>query len=101
MQGPEHKGEDQAHGALQFSVGCSYFLPGGGADFSPGRPFDTVYMCLEGEITIIDKDDNEISLKPFETIYIAPYEGRSIKNNTSSPAKMLVILGSAVSEDCQ
>jgi quercetin dioxygenase-like cupin family protein len=88
------QGKD-ATGTTQFSLGCTHFLPGGGADFSPERPFDTIYMCIEGEVTIIDKDGNEITLKPHDSIYIAPNEGRSIKNKTQYPASMLVILGVA------
>ena len=79
--------------STQFSLGCSHFLPGGGSDFSPSRPFDTVYICIDGEITITDKDGNDIVLKPNDSIYIGPDEGRSIKNKTQYPASMLVILG--------
>ncbi len=80
-------------GTTQFSLGCTHFLPGGGADFSPGRPFDTIYFCIDGEITITDKDGNDIVLKAHDSIYIAGDEGRSIKNNTQYPASMMVILG--------
>lgn len=89
LQGKEHTGTDQ------FSLGCTHFLPGGGADFSPSRAFDTVYLCLEGEITITDKDGKDIVLKPHDSIYIAPDEGRSITNKTQYPASMMVILGNA------
>jgi glyoxylate utilization-related uncharacterized protein len=80
-------------GITQFSLGCTHFLPGGGADFSPGRPFDTTYFCIDGEITITDKDGNDIVLKAHDSIYIAGDEGRSIKNKTQYPASMMVILG--------
>ena len=88
------QGKEQT-GTTQFSLGCSHFLPGGGADFSPSRDYDTVYICIEGEITITDKDDKDIVLKPHDSIYIAPGEGRSITNKTQYPASMLVILGMA------
>ena len=88
------QGKEQT-GTTQFSLGCSHFLPGGGADFSPGRDFDTVYICIEGEITITDKDGKDIVLKPHDSIYIGPDEGRSITNKTQYPASMLVILGMA------
>jgi len=86
------QGKDET-GITQFSLGCSHFLPGGGADFSPGRPFDTVYMCTAGEVTITDKDGNDIVLKPMDSIFIGGDEGRSIKNKTNYPASMIVILG--------
>jgi glyoxylate utilization-related uncharacterized protein len=86
------QGKDET-GTTQFSLGCSHFLPGGGADFSPSRPFDTVYVCIEGEITITDKDGKDIVLKPHDSIFIPGDEGRSIKNKTQYPASMFVILG--------
>ena len=52
------QGQEQT-GTTQFSLGCTHFLPGGGADFSPSRPFDTIYFCIDGEITITDKDGND------------------------------------------
>jgi glyoxylate utilization-related uncharacterized protein len=88
------QGKD-ATGITQFSLGCTHFLPGGGADFSPDRPFDTIYFVIEGEVTIIDKDNNEITLKKYDSIYIPPNEGRAIKNKTQFPASMMVILGVA------
>ncbi len=86
------QGKDET-GTSQFSLGCSHFLPGGGADFSPGRPFDTVYVCIAGEITITDKDGKDIVLKPNDSIFIAGDEGRSLTNKTNYPASMYVILG--------
>jgi glyoxylate utilization-related uncharacterized protein len=88
------QGKD-ATGTTQFSLGCTHFLPGGGADFSPERPFDTIYFVIDGEVTIIDKDNNEITLKKYDSIYIPPNEGRAIKNKTQYPASMMVILGVA------
>jgi quercetin dioxygenase-like cupin family protein len=86
------QGKDET-GTTQFSLGCSHFLPGGGAEFSPERPFDTVYLCTAGEITITDKDGKDIVLKPNDSIFIARDEGRSIENKTKYPASMFVILG--------
>ncbi len=50
-------------------------------------------MCIEGEVTITGKDGSDIVLKPHDSIYIGPDEGRSITNKTQYPASMLVILG--------
>ena len=89
------QGKEQT-GINQFSLGCTHFLPGGGADFSPSRAFDTVYFCIEGEITITDKDGNDTVIKKHDSIYIGPDEGRSIMNKTQYPASMMVILGNPV-----
>jgi quercetin dioxygenase-like cupin family protein len=86
------QGQEQT-GTTQFSLGCTHFLPGGGADFSPSRPFDTIYLCIKGEITITDKDGNDIVLEKDDSIFIAGDEGRSIQNKTQYPASMMVILG--------
>jgi len=87
----------QETGTTQFSLGCTHFLPGGGADFSPCRPFDTIYFCIDGEITITDKDAVDWVLKKNDSIFIAGDEGRSIQNKTQYPASMMVILGTAKS----
>ncbi len=86
------QGKDET-GTTQHSLGCTHFLPGGGAEFSPKRPFDTTYFCIAGEITITDKDGKDIVLKPNDSIFIGPEEGRSIKNKTQYPASMMVVLG--------
>jgi quercetin dioxygenase-like cupin family protein len=84
------QGKDET-GISKFSVGYSHFLPGGGADFD-ASPTEKVYFCTAGEITITDKDGNDILLKPFDSIFIGADEGRSVKNNTKVPASMLVII---------
>jgi len=48
---------------------------------------------FERAMVITDKDGKDIVLKPNDSIYIAPDEGRSIKNKTQYPASMYVILG--------
>lgn len=85
------QGKDET-GISKFTVGYSHFLPGGGADFD-ASPTEKVYFCTEGEITITDKDGNEIVLKPMDSIFIGANEGRAVKNNTKFPASMLVIIG--------
>ena len=63
-------------GLTKFWMGMSHYLPGGGVGLS-GTDSDEekVYSVLEGEITV--KSENE---------------GRSIVNNTSKPATMLVVV---------
>ena len=78
-------------GATKFWVGLSYFLPGGGMDYSgEDQPTDKVYMCLEGEV-IIKTRKEEYILRPMDSIFIGPHEGREILNKTNKPASMLVI----------
>lgn len=77
-------------GATKFSVGLSHYLPGGGTDFL-SSPNETIYFCVEGEITVTDQEGNKIVLQKNDSLFIAPNEGRSVLNETKMPASMLVI----------
>lgn len=81
-------------GLQSFWMGLSYFLPGGGADYAyEDSPTEKVYLVLDGEITIRTKTDEYI-LRPMDSIYIAPNEGREILNRTNKPVTMLVAISS-------
>jgi len=77
-------------GAEKFWVGLSHFLPGGGAEFGAG-PAEKYYFVLDGEITVKTKKE-EITLGPWDSVYIAPNEGREIINKTNKPVSMLVVI---------
>lgn len=77
-------------GSQKFWVGLSHFLPGGGAEYSES-PTEKVYFVLEGEVTVKTKDEEAV-LGPWDSVYIAPDEGREILNKTNKPATMLVII---------
>jgi quercetin dioxygenase-like cupin family protein len=79
-------------GIQKFWMGLSYFLPGGGAAWAyEDSPTEKVYLVLEGELTVKSKNE-EITLGPLDSIYLAPYEGREIINNTNKPVTMLVVV---------
>ena len=82
-------GKDET-GAEKFWVGLSHFLPGGGAEFG-ATPAEKYYFVLDGEITV-KTEKEEITLGPWDSVYIAPNEGRSILNKTNKPVSMLVIV---------
>jgi glyoxylate utilization-related uncharacterized protein len=77
-------------GAEKFWVGLSHFLPGGGAEYKATLT-EKYYFVLDGEITV-NTDKEEVTLGPWESVYIAPNEGRSILNKTNKPASILVIV---------
>lgn len=77
-------------GAQKFSVGLSHFLPGGGAEYVV-VPVEIVYFVLDGEITIKTESDTFV-LKQWDSIHIAPGDGREVVNETNKPASMLVIV---------
>ncbi len=73
-----------------FWVGLSHFLPGGGADMS-GTPLEKVYIVTAGEVTVIT-ETGEATLKPMDSVYLAPGEKRALANRTNMPASMLVVM---------
>jgi len=84
-------GRDET-GAQKFWIGLSHFLPAGGAEYAyEDSPTEKVYFVLEGEITVRTKKE-EITLGPWDLVYIAPNEGREIINKTNKPVSMLVVI---------
>lgn len=79
-----------ASDAQAFSVGLSHFLPAGGCE-RDATPLEKVYIVTEGEVTVVT-DDGETSLGPYDSVYLAPNEARSIENRTNRPASMIVIM---------
>ena len=77
-------------GAEKFWVGMSHFLPSGGAEFG-ATPAEKYYFVLDGEITV-KTEKEEITLGPWDSVYIAPNEGREIINKTNKPVSMLVVI---------
>jgi quercetin dioxygenase-like cupin family protein len=80
----------QETGAQRFWMGLSHFLPGGGAEYDKS-PVEKIYFVLEGEVTVKTPAE-EITLGPWDSIYIGPNEGREIINKTNKPASMLVVI---------
>jgi quercetin dioxygenase-like cupin family protein len=79
-----------ASAAQNFSVGLSHFLPGGGCELD-ATPLEKVYVVTEGEVTVIT-EEGEATLGPYDSIYLAPNEARSIENRTNRPASMIVVM---------
>lgn len=80
----------QETGVEDFWVGLSHFLPGGGAEFD-ATPTEKVYFVLEGEVTV-KTEEQELTLRRWESVFIPPNEGREITNRTNLPASMLVVM---------
>jgi glyoxylate utilization-related uncharacterized protein len=80
-------------GCQKFRVGVSYYLPGGGINFSSeNSPHEFFLLVLEGEMAVRNKTQ-EYTLGPMEGVYIGPYEGRELINKTNKPAKIWFTLG--------
>lgn len=80
----------EAGGPSKFMVMVSHFLPGGGAG-PDATPTEKVYFCLEGEVTII-AGGREETLKPNDSVYLAPNEERAIANRSHKVATIVAIL---------
>jgi mannose-6-phosphate isomerase-like protein (cupin superfamily) len=79
-------------GIQKFWVGLSYFLPGGGAEWAyEDNSNEKVYLVLDGELTVKNKKE-EVTLKPMDSLYLEPNEGREIINKTNKPVTILVII---------
>jgi glyoxylate utilization-related uncharacterized protein len=79
-------------GVTKFWMGITHFLPNGGADYAyEDSPTEKVYVVLEGEVVIETKTERFV-LKKNDSIFIPPYQGRSIINETNEPATMLVVV---------
>ncbi len=79
-------------GSQKFWVGLSHFLPGGGAEWAyEDSPTEKAYFVLDGQLTVKSKKE-EITVGPWELLYLAPNEGREIINKTNRIVTMLVIV---------
>jgi quercetin dioxygenase-like cupin family protein len=77
-----------AGGPKQFTVGLSYFLPGGGAG-PDASPTEKVYFVLGGELTLIVAG-KETVLRANDSCFIGPNETREIVNRGNEVVTMLV-----------
>jgi mannose-6-phosphate isomerase-like protein (cupin superfamily) len=85
------QGEAQS-GLKSFWIGVSHYLPGGGIEWSgEDSAEEKVYVVVEGELTVKGEDE-EFVLGPLDSLYIGPHESRSVINNGTRPAIMLVVV---------
>ncbi|QCX33307.1 cupin domain-containing protein [Caloramator sp. E03] len=85
------QGKDET-GITKFWMGVTHFLPGGGAEYAyEDSPTEKVYVVLEGEVTVKSKTET-IVLRKYDSLFIPPFEGREIINETNMPATMLVVV---------
>lgn len=79
-------------GITQFWMGMSHILPGGGCDWGyEDNPMEKVYFCLEGQITVKNKEETVV-MKKNDSLYLGPNEGREFTNATNLPATILVVI---------
>lgn len=82
-------------GGKHLTLGMSIFLPGGGAEFSKvpeTMDMNLIYYVVEGQMTVTTETETFV-LDAGDSVEWLPGDGRSIKNETNDPVKMLVIVG--------
>lgn len=84
--------DQELTGAQKFWCGLSHFLPGGGAEWAyDDSPTEKIYVVLDGEITIKVKQETQTLYKG-DVVFLAPFEGREVINNSNYPSSILVIV---------
>ena len=71
-------------------MGITYFQPGGRTDYG-ANPLESIYYILEGEMTL-KTEDGETVLKAGDSYHCVGGVAKSVTNNGSSVAQMLVCL---------
>jgi quercetin dioxygenase-like cupin family protein len=77
-------------GLQDFWVGVACVLPGGGSKFIDSTR-QRVYVILSGEMTFSTRDE-EITLKPMESVWIQPNETAESMNKTHEMVTMMTIM---------
>lgn len=80
----------EADGPENFWVGCSHFLPGGGAG-PDSSPMEKVYVILTGILTV-RVDGREEKAGPMDSVTIAAGEVREIINEGNDIVTMIVAM---------
>jgi mannose-6-phosphate isomerase-like protein (cupin superfamily) len=73
-----------------FWTAISFYLPGGRAAWSPTAG-ETVYVVLDGELTVVTADGEHV-LRRYDSIHLPPGTERAVENRASSPATLLVTI---------
>ena len=77
--------------AEKFWIGISEFEPGGGAEYAyETSAQEKVYYVLEGEMTVYMNGEKYV-LKKYDSIHFDVGDTKTIINETTLPASMLVI----------
>lgn len=84
----------EASDLSSFSTSLSYFLPGGGAEWSASAT-EKVYVVLDGEVTVMT-DDGKETLGYLDSCALSLNERRAIENRTNKIVTMLVITSSEI-----
>ncbi|GEO41557.1 hypothetical protein SAE02_57050 [Skermanella aerolata] len=71
-------------------LGLSRIDPGGGTTLDASG-VEKMYVVLEGEV-VISNGEEEATLRPWDSVRIAPGEKRALANRTGQPAAILLVM---------
>jgi len=75
-------------------IGCSELEPGGGTT-ATASAVEKFYVSLEGSVRVIARqgaEESTVDLYPLDSCRIAPAETRELRNCTTLPARLLLIM---------
>jgi quercetin dioxygenase-like cupin family protein len=82
----------EAGPTTRFWVGMSVYASGGTAQLAPTAE-ETVYVVLDGELTLAVPDDGlETVLHPGDSVHLPRGTARSLTNPAEAPARLLVVI---------
>jgi mannose-6-phosphate isomerase-like protein (cupin superfamily) len=71
-------------------TGLLYILPGGGTSLKASNK-EKIYVVVEGEVTISNGSEETV-LQRLDSCLITRGEGRQLRNETNSPASVLLVM---------
>lgn len=72
-------------------MGITYFVPGGGTDFS-NNPLESIYYVLTGELTLTTEDGQKTLLQAGDSFHCVGGVSKSVLNTGTEVSQMLVCL---------
>lgn len=75
-------------------MGMSVLLPGGHTTLTPS-PLEKMYLVLEGEVHLTNGTES-VRLAKHDSVYFEPHESRQLRNDTNTPATILLVMPYAV-----
>lgn len=79
-----------ASSAKSMWMGMSHLLPGGHTSLK-ASPQEKLYLVIAGHVTL-SNGEKDVVLGPMDSCYFAPNEDRALRNDTSLPATIVLIM---------
>lgn len=80
----------EATGARSMWMGLSHLLPGGHTSLKASRQ-EKLYLVISGHVTLSNGAE-EVVLGPMDSCHFAADEARALRNDTTLPATILLIM---------